>query len=720
MLPAIARLAAAALLFVALVALRLDGDYPALPSPLAVDLHLDPAAPVVPGRADPLLVAGRPGEGDFLVLRFLDTHTAEFVYDSWGFPATRSAPVALRPGQPLRLRLTVPALDQIAGTWTAETGRLRLAVDDRVVLDATVHHFARQRAELWFGENPLGGTACDDALRGRLVRPDGRELRGPVARLFSPADRARDWLRRTPWEPLALAALAVALVGLAPAALRRASALRPAALARRLAPHRWFVLTAAPCLLVFAWMLTFGTFRVHHREIFGAFYDYQAASLLRGRLDVPDVAIGGEAFVARGKLYGYFGPTPALLRLPFAVTGFAFGHLGRAVMLLAYAAALLAAYLLLRDALRLAAPAVAPPAAAATPAPFAVVLLTAGLGLGSTAFFLGSRAVLFHEAILVGIAFALWSAWYSLRFLQAPAGRGWVGALLCGLLSAHARPPTGLFALTLLGCVALVPPVRALLARQRPPDLRRPLLLGTLCLAAFLSVNALAWLKFRTFDPAPLRLSRPYDAARLAPIDGKSFHLVNLPANATTYFFWPNLRVERGFPWLYLGSATPPPAFPRAKLDLPDVTLALPWAMPGLILAALLGGITLLATQPFLRWPLAVTLAAAAPMSLALLAAVATAQRYTGDWVPPLAAAAALGFAAVDSLRPFLRRLAQSLLVLTAVAATAVTLAITLHYQRETLWGVPEDVRADYRALRLRVDRWFGVAPPPAPPPAQP
>ncbi len=712
----LARLAAATLLFAGLVALRLDGDYPALPASLSVELSLEAHADPVAGRADPILVSGRSGAADFLVLRFLDARSAEFVYDSWGFPATRSAPVALRPGQPLRLRLTVPALDQVAGTWTAETGRLRVECDDRVVLDTSVHHFARERDELWFGENPLGGTACDDTLRGRLVRADGRELRGPVARLFTPADRVRDWGRRTPWEPVALAAFAAAFVWLIPVAARRLRALPLRAVLGLAATHRWFLLPAAGCLLAFAWMLTFGTFRLHHREVFGSFYDYQAASLLRGRLDVPDVAIGGEAFVARGKLYGYFGPTPTLLRLPFAVTGFAFGHLSRGVMLAAYAAALLAAYLILRDARRL----LAGPAPGGSAAVFsgggAAVLLTAGLGLGSTAFFLGSRAVLFHEAILVGIALALWSARYSLRFLQAPAGRAWIGALVCGLLSAHARPPTGLFALTLLGVVACLPAIRALPARRRPADLRRPLVVGSLCLLAFFSVNALAWLKFRTFDPAPLRLSRPYDAVRLASIDGRSFHLVNVPANATTYFLWPNLRVEPGFPWVYLGSSVPPPEFPRAKLDLPDTTLALPWAMPGLVGAALLGSLVVLAARPGLRWALAATWIAAAPMSLALLAAVATAQRYTGDWVPPLTVAAALGLAALASLRPGPRRLAFAVLFLAAFAAAGITAAITLHYQRETLWGVPEEVRADYRDLRRRVDRRFGVDPPAARP----
>jgi hypothetical protein len=46
------------------------------------------------------------------------------------------------------------------------------------------------------------------------------------------------------------------------------------------------------------------------------FYDAQAQSLLHGHIDVPAPAIDREAFVRNGKYYGYFGPTPALLRIP--------------------------------------------------------------------------------------------------------------------------------------------------------------------------------------------------------------------------------------------------------------------------------------------------------------------------------------------------------------------------------------------------------------------
>src|SRR6185503_3588516 len=115
--------------------------------------------------------------------------------------------------------------------------------------------------------------------------------------------------------------------------------------------HRWFVAGTALSSVCFAWLVTGGSFNFNYSEVFGVFYDYQGASLLRGHLDVPEEAIGPEAFAVGGKLYGYFGPTPSLLRMPFLVAGVAFGKLSRAFMVAYFVACLIASYLLLLHAL---------------------------------------------------------------------------------------------------------------------------------------------------------------------------------------------------------------------------------------------------------------------------------------------------------------------------------------------------------------------------------
>jgi hypothetical protein len=700
----VVRWAAILALFALLAVLRVRQHYPVFPRPLTVDLLLDRGEA---GRADPVIVAGRTDTGDFLTVRFDDERTVRFIYDSWGFPGLPSQPVAIRPGEKLRLQIDMPALDQIQGGWITPKDRIRVHCNGALVLDTEVHFYPREPDRIFFGENSLGGTACGRTLRGVITDTTGRVLRHGPASFFSSGERVLDWLRVLPHQALLLLIASVATVRFVERRVLAGSAFRTAT--SWTVRHRVFVSAMVVATFGYSWLVTLGSFQFGHGEVFGSFYDYQALSFLQGRLDVPEEAIAGEAFEARGKLYGYFGPTPALLRLPFVLTGFAFAKLSRAFMVAYFVGCLLAAYAIFRHALALAR---AQSVRETVPSALATIVLVASVGWGSTIFFLGSRGLIFHEAILGGIVFALWSCWFSLRHLAAPAGRWWIGALICGVLSVHTRPPTGLFALTFLGCISVFTVLRAW--RETPGRaalVRRHGTIAILCLVGFVSLNALAWLKFRTFDAAPLRISRPYaEPGRLERIDGKSFHLVNIPFNFDTYVVRPNFRVEAGFPWVYLGSLKPRRSFPRAKMDLPDFTLAVPYAMPSLFLLSTLGCAAAWFVRPELRWAMAGLWLAVLPMSLALFAAIASSQRYTGDFCPFLITAGCVGLAAVETLRSVvLRGGARTVLVFATAAAVAVTIAITLHYQGETLWGVPDHVRDRYQAIRRRVDGFFGV-----------
>ena len=105
---------------------------------------------------------------------------------------------------------------------------------------------------------------------------------------------------------------------------------------RLLALDRRFVTAAVLgsliSLLAFAALVTAGTFNLKGPTnatggATAAFYDAQAKALLHGDWNVPPEAINGEAYIIADKRYGYFGPTPALLRIPilFLVPG-AEGH----------------------------------------------------------------------------------------------------------------------------------------------------------------------------------------------------------------------------------------------------------------------------------------------------------------------------------------------------------------------------------------------------------
>ena len=698
--------------------------YPPIAGPQHFGITFPSPLPV--GTSEPVVVTGKPTAGDFLYVRYVDAQTVVFTYDSWGHGGPSSRPIAIKPGTRHTLELAMPSLAAVPGSVERFTENVRLTLDGIAVLEGVVHSFQRHAEHAYFGRNPLGGTSCGAQFQGQLTQGDGRPVATNVPAAFTLRARIRGWLWHGRWQ-----VGAIALVSLAVAWAARHRRLTATASAQRLVPrvqavltsHRAFALTAVLCCTAFAAMITHGTFRLISVESFTDFYDFQASSLLQGRLDVPEAAVMEEAFIHEGKTYGYFGLTPALLRLPFVIFGRPFGELSRAAMLVYFAVTLVGAYRLLLDATRLLRPS-RPPITRATgdrPATWQTVLFTVHVGLGSTVFFLGSRAYIYHEAILCGIMFAVLSCWCALRHLANPTGRWWLGALALGVLSVHARPPTGLFALTVLGCVAATHLFRLSLSQSpspspvpcppspvlRPPSSLRPLAIGALAIAGVASFNALSYAKFGTIEGCPLRLNVQYDAKRLANIDSRQFHLANLPYGLATYVLRSTVEFEANFPWIYLGPKIPRADFPRARLDLPDRTLAVPFGMTGLFVLATAVGAWACWTLPAARAPLLVLSVAVVPVALAMFAAIATAERYTGDFCPYLISAAAFALAA-----PVWHRTGVALLVGATLWSCALTFAVTLHYQGQTVWGLAPEVRENYQQLRDRVDRFLlGSAP---------
>ncbi len=668
--------------------------YPPLPERLALHVVFDAPRP---GASEPLIVTGEWETAEFVYVKYVDAHTAVFGYDVWGHGGPVSAPVRIEPGRRHALEVQFPALTRVVGTTAAPGDRLRLTFDGVTVLDTSAGFRFRRPQRVWFGRNPVGGSACGAEFAGRLLTPDGRPRLGGPRDFFTRTERLRGWLDYGRWQVLAVALASLALAWAWPrVTLDLRSNVLSAAWWRRHAP---FLLTAAACVAAFTALLHWPALWPPYPNRWGAFYDFQALSFLQGRLDVPADAIYSEAFHYRGKIYGYFGPTPALLRLPFVIFGVAFGELTRPALLVAFAGCLLAAYLILGHATALLRPADPRPRAWLT------VLFTAHACLGSSLFFLGNRAQVFHEAILWGAMFALFTCWCALRHLAAPGGRWGLGALAGGVLAVQARPPTGLFALTFVGCVAAVLAWREWRARGLTRALARPLALGVGSVLGFATFNAVSYLKFERFEGLPLSYHSQYPPERMAKLGNASLHLSNLPHSAYTYLVRPNFHFEPRFPWLYPESRTPRRIFPGAFTEQ-DPTVPLTFAMPALCLLALGAGAWAATRPTAARGPVGVAWAALAPMTLVLFAAIGSTHRYTADFCPFLLCAAAFGLAGLELAAPSWRAAGRILLVALTLWACLLNPAIALHTQGESDW-VPRPANEAYQALRQRVDRWF-------------
>jgi hypothetical protein len=70
-------------------------------------------------------------------------------------------------------------------------------------------------------------------------------------------------------------------------------------------------------LSVVLWLFTMtGGRDIFVKEVLGGAYDSQAEHFLRGDVGVDVAAIGHERMIVNGKVRMYFGPFPALLRVP--------------------------------------------------------------------------------------------------------------------------------------------------------------------------------------------------------------------------------------------------------------------------------------------------------------------------------------------------------------------------------------------------------------------
>jgi hypothetical protein len=173
----------------------------------------------------------------------------------------------------------------------------------------------------------------------------------------------------------------------------------------------------------------------------------------------------------------------------------------------------------------------------------------------------------------------------------------------------------------------------------------------------FLAASHLTWtyLKFGSpWNIVPVQMHIGYPPARLQAINGTLVHPEDLPFNVEQYFVLPNLRLRREFPWVYCQDPS----------------------------GVVHDGVKLDVFEPY----------AGIPAFLVI--------------------AATVGLHEILSLAPgMLRRGAWGALGAAAVFSIAANLAFAFTYQKDLVWGVPDERRLELTRLERRIDAAFQVEP---------
>jgi hypothetical protein len=482
-------------------------------------------------------------------------------------------------------------------------------------------------------------------------------------------------------------------------------------------------------MLVMTWLATRGFSALFDQPHLGGFFDAQGRALLHGHWDVPPAAASFERFAIDGRYYMYFGPTPALFRMPFLlVTHSLDGRLSRVSMIaasgvLVWAIARLA--WLARRSVRGDRPVSRGEAAIAG----ALVLAAS---LGTAVVYISSWTAVYHEAIQWGVALALVSYGALLAWMLDARGRDLAVAGVAATLSVLSRGSVGLGPVAAIGIVLLVRLVRAIRSRGRArgdalPDARpdaRPdrrldrrtiVWLGTACAVPIVLYAYVNQVKFGSLFSTPpvqyqdLLIDWPPRVAAMAANGGKLTGIKYAPTTLYHFFRPDGVAFDRLFPWVL--PLVPHKVFGNVVFENFRPTASVTSTTPLALIAALVGTWAALARRSLRRW--LAPIAGAVIGSLGVFVFAWLDHRYQADFAPLLLVAGLLGaWVVVDWLAGRSRALVVGVTaaaVVLAVWGVWANVALAVVYQRtQPDWSTVDD-RASLVDAQLRIADVLGT-----------
>jgi hypothetical protein len=480
---------------------------------------------------------------------------------------------------------------------------------------------------------------------------------------------------------------------------------------------------------IFLWLLLGPDWDLFRKEPLGGFYETQARAWLHGHWNVT--ATGGvrfEAFVIHGRNYLYFGPWPALLRLPFVAFSHALdGRLTGISMLVAYVVfAVFASRFawLTRQTLRGA-------TAVSRLEAVGAAVLAFLLAAGSSIFFLASRTVVYHEAILWGVALTTAGLFYATRFALDGDRRSLLWAGVMATLAVMSRVSVGLAvvaALVLIAAARVVSIVRS--GRGRPEgqasllarivgwpgvgDRTRGVGLTRMVLAIVVPLALYAYVNLTKFGSAfglPLdkQFLLRFDPTRQAALHANPLTGFRFVTTTVVQYLRPDaLAFDRLFPWVTFPG--PARTFGGAHFATLDFTSSVTASMTALFVLWVIGVVASFRParpEAMLGTAFRVPILAGLAGCVSVLAFGFIANRYLGDFIPAVVVGAVVGFhvfarwAAQPGTRRVVVRAAAGAMAALVVWTFYVNLGLALQYQRAYGIGVTDATRAGWLGFQL-------------------
>ena len=290
------------------------------------------------------------------------------------------------------------------------------------------------------------------------------------------------------------------------------------------------------------WLFTMtGGRDIFVKEVLGGAYDSQAEHFLRGDVGVDAAAIAHETMIVNGKVRMYFGPFPALLRIPLNFI-YPAGH-GKWSRISGFCAGVIALFAfagLVKTALRS-----SPLSSRARN--WVGNACVIGFALGSPLLLLLGNLSIYDEAIIWGLAWSLAALYFACRSRTTEGA-----ALTRSLLAFSFCAGAALLSRATFGApFVLIAPLLAIRLFDRQPIRNITTLLLPLG-AAFIFYLFLSYARFGDFSGMNMRYSiNPVQ--RDFAVKHRLFRIERVPYSFADYFVLRSPKLQREAPFLKAG-----------------------------------------------------------------------------------------------------------------------------------------------------------------------